>query len=287
MLFAPTVVFASLLGVIQISGTGTCPTPEDVAQRLSALRPPETAQTYRARVDSTGSEVLIELRDAAGAVLASKSLKPTAPCADLAQAAALFVSAWAEQVQGTEPAGPALPPQLQPVPLVPPEPEGLRWELGVGAQLGGPPFAPGVLLDVALGSRHSSWAIGLELDLRASTRLPLGPGEFGYTPLSARVGPRFRLLLGPLGLDLGLSAVGGVYLLDGEGFDPDQSAHGGRGGASLELRLGWPLGPLRPWLAAQGTAWVQKTTVALRGSAMSTDLPQFEFTAALGVSFGP
>jgi hypothetical protein len=288
MPFEPSVILASLFAVVRVSGAGTCPSPEDVAQRLATLRPAETSSAYRALIDSSGPEVIIELRDTAGATLARKTLKANTPCADLAQASAVVVATWAEQVRFTELPGPALPALLQPIPQ-PPEPKGsgLTWEVGVAATFAGPHFTPGALLDIRLGSLSSAWGVGLSLTFSGSTALPLGTGTVDYSPLAARLGPRFSLGLGPLVLELGAELVCGVYLLDGEGFQPDQSAHGGRGGAGLEARLGWLIGPVKLWLGVLGTGWLQKTRAAVRGSDVTTDLSRFELSGVLGLSFAP
>ncbi|HEY3445279.1 MAG TPA: hypothetical protein VGK67_02900 [Myxococcales bacterium] len=290
MLVAPQLVLASLVGVVQVSGLGTCPSPEDVAQRLGILRPAETRAAYRAWVDSTGPEVVVELRDAAGAIISRKDFKPGSSCADLAQACAVFLQAWAEQIRSAEPPGPELPAQVQPTPQAPPpEPptSGLSWELGAAATLASQPLSGGGLIDVSVGSRTSALAIGLSVGFNASASVPLGAGTVSYTPLAARLGPRLKVALGPVVLEPGLALVGGVYLLEGQGFAVDQSAHGARAGIGLDLRVALPLGPVKLWVAGLGTGWLERTRIGLRGSAETTDLPVLELSGALGLSFAP
>jgi len=295
MLLAPQLVLATLAGVVQISGLGTCPSPEEVAQKLGSMRPAETQAAYRAWVDSTGAEVVVvELRDAAGAILSRKEFKGGSTCEDLAQACAVFLHAWAEQIRAAEPPGPELPAQVQPPPQAPEEPQpqppaqcGLTWELGVAATLAGEPLAAGGLLDVSLGSRSSGLALGLSVGFNASAALPLGSGSVSYTPLAARLGPRFKFDLGFVLLEPAVSLVGGVFLLEGRGYSIDQSAHGVRAGAGLDLRVAVPLGPVKLWLAALCTWWPERTRVALHGSPATTDLPGIELVGALGVSFAP
>ncbi|MGC4118996.1 MAG: hypothetical protein QM765_31390 [Myxococcales bacterium] len=292
MLVAPQLVLASLVGVVQVSGLGSCPSPEEVAQHLSRLQQAETRAAYRAWVDSTGAEVVVELRDTAGAILSRKEFKSGFACDDLAQACAVFVQAWTEQIRAAEPPGPDLPVQVQPTPSPPqtpepPPPAGLAWELGAAATLASQNLAAGALLDVSLGSRSHHWWIGLSVGFNASSSVRLASGTVAYTPVDARLGPRIRFELGPVTLEPGVALVGGVYQLEGQGFAVDQNSHGGRVGAGLDLRVSLPVGPVRLWVAALGTGWFQRTRMQLHGSDERVDLPLIDACGALGASWAP
>lgn len=271
---------------VAIVGESLCPTPGEVARRLEALAP-EVSQPLRAVLTPRGEAVEVELRDAAGALVATRLLSADR-CDVLADAAAIFLATWVRQLQpesfGVEaglaevsPSGSAAAPAST-----------LAFEVGASAVAqvlnGAVGFGGG--LDAALRPAGRPWGGSLALVVGPQAFLPLEPGWVAFRRSSARLGVSFRPSWGRLFLDVRAEAVASLLWMAGRGFVENASHLLFAPGAGASLRVGVALGPVRPFLGVLGTAWLIPETAAVEAAPATRPLPRAELLLAVGVAWG-
>lgn len=271
-------------GSVVVEGSSTCPAPNQVAARLEesacANRP------LRATVEVSGGEVVVALFGEAQELIARQALPASAPCADLAAAAAVFISSASQERAATElpVADLPLPPPPPPPPLPPPRTWALELGAGVsGARLGTAPAAGGVV-DVA-ARFQTGWQVGLSLGLLSEGAVVLGPGRARWLRPTTRLRAGRSWAPGPVRIDAGGEAVLAVLLLRGEGFDQDLRQVALTPGLGVAVRAALPVGRWSPWLEVSGLGWLRTSTAALRGLDQTADLPRLELMASLGASW--
>jgi hypothetical protein len=285
---------AILLGALSVEGSSTCPLPADVAARAQALGvSPPAGSERRATLDPEGSGIRIRLTDVNGTTL-GEHLLPAAPCADLAQAAAVLLSVWEARLHAAEPppapapaASPAPAPAVETPPRPRPRREPMAMEAGIGlaagvdsvgltfgAQLMGS-LTPGRL---GFGADVSVAALGVrDVDVDGVTvhyqRYPIG------------LGLHYRLLGDPVRLDLQARADAAMLVVSDETSNP-QTYRSVDFGASAGARAEAALGPLWIWFSVCLTAWPGRQTLSVTGFADTRVLPLVEFLFVEGVAFG-
>ncbi len=277
-----SIALGAAVAAVSVSGDARCPTPEAVAPALEALLPPEGephALELRALEEDEG--VALALRGADGAVLAERTLRSSAPCADRAAAVAAIVAAWEVDLRSRPRARVPLqrleaPPPAPPAEKVPVE---LSAAAFISADLGGGAAALSVTL--APGAwRLSAGAFGSAL-----RQVPLAPGTAAAS--RAAVELAFGRAFQGLGarFELQLHVLGGALALRGSGFEEDLSAVVPELGAGYSARATLGSGRLRPWLGLQAVVWPLKRTLVVGGASASASLPLVEAFIGAGLCF--
>src|SRR5262245_18610084 len=83
---------ALAVGLVEVEGVGECPRASEVAERLRALLPDQAPDVARDRalLAGRGGELEVTLLGPRGESLASRRIPATAPCGELAAAAAVM-----------------------------------------------------------------------------------------------------------------------------------------------------------------------------------------------------
>ena len=84
----PVLLCASVIAAIDVGGTSTCPTPDEVNARISEFSPQtlDSGPELSATLTQAENGVRIELRDAEGSLIAQKLLAGTGECSKVAEA---------------------------------------------------------------------------------------------------------------------------------------------------------------------------------------------------------
>src|SRR5262249_44877829 len=92
-----SVLLLAVAGIaVHVDGTTTCPTTEDVSQRLAELVVPgsEDAVPDRALLSESGDQIELELESGAGRLLGRKQFSRQPSCDELASAIAIANATW-------------------------------------------------------------------------------------------------------------------------------------------------------------------------------------------------
>jgi hypothetical protein len=268
-----------VLGLVRVEGTAQCPSPDEVTRALASM--PGTSQAgYIARLSAADAGLLVELVDEQGRVLRTRTLAGSAPCDELAAAAAVIISAWLGELR---------PPPAAAVPLRRrPRPSPVRWEIGAGfvAGLTGTSFAPGGILDAQVAPRHGRFGGRIALLGAAPRELSLGAGQARYARPMVQLGPDVRFEPWRMLLDLHAEASLAVLIVEGQGFTTSQRDLdidvGLGGGARAAIRIG----PVAPFLGVSVLGWLRDQQVQVTGLGERASLPRYELSFLAGVAFG-
>lgn len=269
------------LAAVPVEVTGdACPSREAIEAHLATLAPAPSSN--RARVSRADTALQLELRDASGALLASRTLAVTGGCDALAEVAATVIAAWETDLQ-------ARPSALPPAPL-PTTP--LAWELGVGGFASyAERWTGGGLVDFALG--QGRWSGVGSLSAVGAREVGLSTGAARWWWAAVALGVRLELWRGWARLDLQVLANAGWFNVEGRGFSqlapPVQVVVPG---ATAGVRVSRSLGPLAFFFMVQGVGWFSAPVVRV-GQVTAPDvtvqqrgLPGFELLLTLGATVG-
>ncbi|MES1185261.1 MAG: hypothetical protein ABUL60_15730 [Myxococcales bacterium] len=246
----------------------TCPAAVDVEARVRTILhlPPEQELSEGFIVERHESGLYVELRSADAAVIGQRTLPAEGSCDELAQAAAVVLSAWLSDVhpdfagalpapepaRETEPvAAPFLEPTPQPAPAAPPPkpppppppssppPPPRRFELGLaaGAELAKTQVAVVsgiVVVDYAPPAR--GWGLTGFAAAAWPRQLPLGPGSVAWRRWPIGIGPSFRAVTGAVRWEAGAGVALGWLHFSPSNLDHASSQGGFDGGGFLHLR---------------------------------------------------
>jgi hypothetical protein len=204
----------------------------------------------------------VELRSADSTVIGQRTLPGEGSCDELAQAAAVVLSAWLSDVhpdfagalpppapaaepaplptpQPPPPKPPTPPPQAaSPPPRAPPPPP-RRWEISLG--LGSDITSSGLALAGVLGVAYVPTRQGFGLNATALVSLPqqeqLGPGFVDWRRWPLGVGPSLRIGDRNVGWDFGIGPTLAWLHLAGSNFDRPSSKDDVWVGGFLNARL--------------------------------------------------
>lgn len=243
----------------------TCPAAVDVEARVRTILhlPPEQELSEGFVVERHEAGLYVELRSADAAVIGQRTLPAEGSCDELAQAAAVVLSAWLSDVHpdfaGALPPAPAPAPEPLPEPApeppVPPAPKtavappppvfsplppARRVELGlaVGTDLA---VAPASLAATGIAVvDYAPPARGWGLSAFAATTWPrqarLGPGSVSWRRWPVGVGPSLRLSGGGLRWDASAGIALGWLHFAASNLDRVSSQDGFDWGAFLHFR---------------------------------------------------
>lgn len=149
-------------------------------------------------------------------------------------------------------------------------------------------LVPGLRVDASVGSLGWGVAPRLAAALEVPHHLALGPspGSVVWSRTSLALGLRKRSPVGRLTVDGQLHALGALTRVRGSGFDDNYAGSGFELGAGAGVQFGWPRRWYTPFVGIGASLWPSRTTVAATGIPMEVDLPSFDVSLALGVSFG-
>lgn len=283
-----SLIASAAIGVV-VQGTSTCPSAEDVERELARLLPDSATAATEARLEPTEGGVRVSLRSAERGLIAERTFD-RAQCSDLAQAAAVTIATWLEELGG-EPLAPIELPREPPLPeRRPREPRDPRE----GAQV----------TEVLLGGALLATQGHLRPGVRASAKLIAGyaglGGSFYYdlpreysaasgfvswqAPMLGVHGVWRVLRVAPLTLDLqgGLSAA--WFRVEGRELDQNLSDAAVELGpyAALELELG--RSTPRPYLELGAVYWLREASARVE-PLVTVPLPRWQAFSSLGLAF--
>lgn len=274
---------------LRVEGTSTCPTPVEVSAKLEGLIVEAAgAEPHVAVVERRGPALHLELRDAAGAVLAQRDVTDRSPCRDLASVAAVIIAAWEAELRGSSAV-------LPPAPVVPKLPRRVAWDVGAAGSAtyaGAWGWAPGGLALFSLGV-EGGWLRGeLVVSGAAPRPIAVGRGSATWFRVGAGLGPRVRLGTGRLGLDLHAQLFVAALSVRGAGFNENLSALDVDPAVLAGARGWYRLGDFRLFVGATFQAWLREQLVRVEQAGTPANpldtghLPRFELVLAAGVLFG-
>jgi hypothetical protein len=302
---AASLVGAALApGWLEVTGDATCPTPAEVAARLTELpsaaapRPPDAGDARAARVIVTrnGPALRLVLLGPNANELAARELPGDGACEDLAAAAAVVVSSWQADLDpdlAPSVALPARPPPPPAPPVVaraaptPPAPPHLL-ELGLGlvvSEVDGA-FAPGAILEGSLGRG----LLGLDASVLGTTTRTASvagfPGVASWTRVTLAAGPALQQSQGNVRSNLHLQALLGVLHVRGVNITDPGSDTTAELGVAVGGRLSLVTGTSAAWLGFDVLGWPGEQRLLITNDPSQGRLSRLELVGSLGLSLG-
>jgi hypothetical protein len=280
----------------------------------------EQTLTETFTVERGASSLHVELRSADASIIGQRTLPAEGTCDELAQAAAVVLSAWLTDVHpdfagalpSSEPEPAALPTPAPP-PAAEPQPEPApvarsaaavpapsrerpsvpwRWELGIaaGAELAGGQLAPEASLFIDYGALARGLGVVAAVQVSTSRSEPLGPGSVGWRRSPLALGPRWRFHWAGLGLDGSAGPVMAWLQVAGTGFDDNSSQNAVVWGAFANARIALRRLASTPWapfsqLSAQ--VFPGESMAYVSGLSPQWPLPSWSLSWLVGVSLTP
>lgn len=239
-----------------------CPAPVDVEARVRSILhlAPERELSEGFAVERHEAGLYVELRLADSTLIGQRTLPADGTCDELAQAAAVVLSAWLSDVHPdfASELPPAAPPPISPdsglpppLPAAPPSPQpqaaspALRaptprpWQLGLG--LGADmsdrgPAAAGYLV-AGYAPVTQGWGLTAFVGASWSREERLGPGSVDWWRWPVGLGPSFRVTTGDLAWDASAGPALGWLHFAGSNFDHTSGENGITWGGFLNLRV--------------------------------------------------
>lgn len=241
----------------------TCPAPIDVETRVRGILhlAPERELSEGFAVERHESGLYVELRLADSTLIGQRTLPADGTCDELAQAAAVVLSAWLSDVHpdfATElppPAPPPIPPDSglpRPLPAAPPSPQPQAaspslhsptprpWEAGaaLGVDLsasGGTVAAAGYLLG-SYRPAAQGWGVSAFVGASSFREERLGPGLVDWWRWPLGIGPSLRVVTGPVAWDASAGPALGWLHFSASKLDRTSAQNGVEPGGFLSLR---------------------------------------------------
>jgi len=293
---------------MQVQGSGSCPSPAEVAEKLAPLLPVDFASgstDLAVIVEEADGTLSVSLARSEGKAVARRRLPRAASCGEQAQTAAVALAVWEAQIHPEislrldRLAGWPMPSSL----ATPPAADGntvsrraersastRALELGVGGAVMAAwqpeSVAPGVRLDGTLGTSSGAWRARLSIAGVGTHSQSLAPGQARWRRLYFALGADYALTLGRRwDLALGAAGVLGVASVEGVGYTDDRTTQTTDLGLESMLRVDLRVGSVRPWLGLALVTWLRRQTLDVTGTAASLSLPRAEPMLALGTDF--
>jgi hypothetical protein len=237
----------------------TCPAPVDVEARVRAILHLAVEQQLSEGfvVERRESGLYVELRSADSTLIGQRTLPVEGSCDELAQAAAVVLSAWlndahpdfAGALPPTTPPGPEPAPPPEPVAVPKPAPAPVaapaldaapsrRFELGlgVGADLSGESFVPTAFVVGGFVPVAGGFGVSGVLGASSSRELSLGPGRVAWRRWPFGLGPSYRAATSRVSFEANVGPALAWLHLDGSNFAQSSTQNGVEPGAFLQLR---------------------------------------------------
>lgn len=309
-----------VLALVSLVEGESCPAPADVEARVRTILhlAPEQELSEGFAVERREAGLYVALRSADEQLIGERVLPTSGSCDELAQAAAVVLSAWLSDVHpdfaaalpapepepdmspAPEPLPvtpapsppsppPPEPPAPQPAEPAPPSPSAQPHQtelfVGVGGELADS-LAPAALVGASYGA-PSGFALTARVLLTWPRREPLGPGSVKWWRWPLGVGPALRLGGKRLAGSFSAGPVVAWLHLVGESFDRTSARNAAAWGGYAEATLGGR-GALSPFV----TATVQYYPAIARAyvnaaSPLEWPLPRLSLSLMLGARFAP
>lgn len=278
-----------LLASVEVSGNASCPSPADVAVKLSrpSSGPSSAAHAF---VDQTPAGVHVALKNSDGQLLGEGTLSDAESCEDLASAAAVMIEAWQARLSSPAPV-PTLP---IPRPLAPagdrPEGEVASQPLRVGLSaapvmfIGWGPSAFGFRITGSLGPGEARWQAELGVTAQGLREVSLGPGAADWRRSSLQLGPVWTVLDSPLHVDVGFFGAASLLQLQGRHFETNLSTRSFEIGAGASAKVSYPA-PLHPFATWITSFWPGEQKLAAAGVDEAATVPTWEGCLAVGLEW--
>jgi hypothetical protein len=277
---------------MQLVGTGHCPDPVQVEQRLEALSEPGARDAVGVVDEIDAREIRLRLLDANGAVLAERNLRVGRSCAARSQASAVVFAAWQTEFTAAVPVFPE-PPLVEAHPVEahvaavtePPRPATLLLELGagVGAGFTADQVEPGLRLEAALLRSGGAWSAELGVTAGLPRQEALGAGGARWLRSSIALSGAHRWNGSTAGVHLEAGAVLTYVAAHGVQLAATRSASAWDAGLRTGVRLVLASRPA-PWLLLDATFWPLARSLEAGGAPAPYQLPHYEIGLAIGGS---
>ncbi len=286
-----------------------CPAPVDVEARVRTILhlTPEQELSEGFAVERHEAGLFVELRSADSTVIGQRTLPAEGNCDELAQAAAVVLSAWLSDVHpdfagALPPAAPAAPepaPPPEPARVLPPrsvakppvprppvaEPNAWDSALGIGSDFSGGQPTLGGYFGVGYGARQNGWGMTATVT-PTLTRGEARGGSVQWRRWPLGIGPSLRLAATSVIWDFNAGPALAWLHFDGTALQHTNPRDGVEWGGFLNVRVA---SRGRPWgvfglLSAQ--IFPANVTVAATNVGEYV-LPVFGLSLAVGVRFSP
>jgi hypothetical protein len=294
-----------------------CPAPNDIEARVRTILHLGPAQQLSEgfAVERRPGGLHVVLRSADSTLIGERTLPVDGSCDELAQAAAVVISAWLTDVHpdfaSELPPPPAAEPQPAPEPKPEPKPTPVpaaaapkprlepapprrlrsawRWEaaLGAGVDLGPGFVAPSLALGFGLEPRAGGFGGRLQALVALPHEEPLGSGQVRWLRWPVGLGPSFGLLASRLRWSFSVGPALGWLHFQGKAFDQKHKRSGVTLGGFASVRVAGAGGPWTPFLVASAQIWPAKSVAYVSGIRPELALPPVDFLLAFGVALAP
>jgi hypothetical protein len=290
-----------------------CPALVDVEARVRVILhlAPEQKLSEGFVVERHEAGLYVELRGADSTLIGERTLPEQGSCDELAQAAAVILSAWlsdvhpdfagalpdrAEPEPQPEPSAAAPPPKPKPAPPrrpPPPPPATSRtlrgWDLGLGlgSDLTGGRFTVALPLTVGYGSVTSGFGVSAMTIVTPSRQSPLPPGQVSWRRWPLGVGPNLRVGGLRLAWDFNPGVAVGWLHVAGSNFDHNSPKDGLDFGGYFNVRVSsrgrhWGIFGL-----ADAQFYPGGANVYVTGITPTWTVPGLSLALAVGIDFSP
>ena len=307
---------AAAFAFTSLVGGETCPAPADVEQRVRAILHLSSEQQLDESfiVERHEAGLFVELRSVDSTSIGQRTLPTEGSCDELAQAAAVVLSAWLTDVHPDfagalpTPPEPDAEPAPEPAPEPPPQPapapkpelpapvqrrtpplrpraiHQLELSLAGGADLSGSKLAVAGLASVAYVPSDSGWGVRALTLVDAARRQPLGAGAVLWRRWPLGLGPALRLAAASAVWDFSAGPALCWVRLAGRDFDDNATRDAPSWAGFLSLRLA-SRGRWGVFGQALGQVYLGDTAAYERDA--EYPLPRFSLAVLFGAHWSP
>jgi hypothetical protein len=257
----------ALIAFQSLAAGETCPAAVDVQARVRSILHLASEQQLSESflVERHEAGLYVVLKSADSSVIGERTLPLQGSCDELAQAAAVVLSAWlthvhpdfagalpapepAPELEAPPPPPPAEPPQAppkrpaavvvpsDPVSRAPPNPARFDWGLGAGADLSGGVLAPAALASVGYGPESFGFGLAAQIMVTTTREEPLGAGWVRWRRWPLGVGLSLRASSPGLRWDFSGGPLVAWLNLVGRNFATDYTEDAAAWGGFLTVR---------------------------------------------------
>ncbi len=302
------VVFA----LVSLVEGDTCPAPVDVEARVRTILHLSAEQQLSEGfvVERHEAGLYVALRSADSTSIGERMLPTQGSCEELAQAAAVVLSAWLTDVHpdfagALPPPKPEPAPEPEPKPTPAPKPEPPRppptppvvskrlpkhrWQtqLGVGGELSNGTLVPALLAGASYGAEASGLALSARALITLPRNQPLEPGQIVWRRWPLGIGPTLRLASPTLAFAASAGPAVAWLHLEGDSFDQVSTENGAMWGGFAEAVLAGRGRPFTPFGAFVAYIYPKETEVYVARLAQLWVLPPLSLSLTVGARFTP
>jgi hypothetical protein len=284
---------AGVLGLLwlglDIGGTVTCPSPEEVARKVRPLLRGGTVGDAgdRVSIDRRENVIRVALLRADGHERGARNLDARHDCDELADAAAVIVASWqpvAEPALGVPPleasATTTRPSAAEAAVAV------RRVHVGLAAAGDWAPrsLAAGLALEATWGRVRGGPGLHLRAAYLQHHSFALNAGDVAWRRIPAALGPAWSWRFGGFDLETDLALAAAWLTVAGSGFAANENASALDFGIATGFRVA-ARGAFAPWGGLALIAWPRRTLVTVDAGARGA-LPRVQGLVELGLAWG-